>query len=76
MEKRNEILTDRQTSEQYGIGLSTLRKARARGWGNYFSGLQFIRVGRSIRYSRRDIEDFLNSKRVCPAAEKADTNAT
>jgi hypothetical protein len=47
-------LTEREVSQQLHLSLGLLRKWRITG-----KGPRFIKVGRLVRYSRRDVEAFL-----------------
>jgi len=58
--KRNELLTREQTAKLLGVKGQTL--AVWASTGRY--GLRFIRVGKSVRYRRSDVEAWLESRAV------------
>jgi hypothetical protein len=49
-----QVLSEREVSAEYSLGVPWLRKARRLGRGPVF-----LRIGRMIRYQREDIEAFL-----------------
>ncbi len=51
-----ELLTEREVHVQYGLGIPWLRKQR-----RLRSGPPFIRLGKMIRYFRRDLQKFLDA---------------
>lgn len=63
MSSQKEFLTEREVSELTGRALSTLRNDR---WLR--KGFPYTRIGRSIRYSLRDIRDFMEERRIVPRA--------
>jgi len=58
----NELLTPPEVEKQYGIDAGTLAVWRC----TRRYALAYIKVGRMIRYRRRDIEAFLESRTVRP----------
>jgi len=52
-------LTEKQVSEFTGIPLPTLRNDRF-----YRRGFPYIKKGKSVRYSERDIVEFMEARRV------------
>jgi len=61
--ERNRLLTESETAEWLGIKKQTLTTWRSTGR----HGLPFVRVGTSIRYSERAIENWLAARTVAPA---------
>jgi helix-turn-helix protein len=55
------VYTEKQVSALIGISLSKLRKDRC-----YMRGLKYIKIGRSIRYHRDDIERYIQEHRINP----------
>jgi len=53
-----ELLTPQEVAEFLGVGVGTLTVWRSTG--RY--PLKFVRVGRRIRYRRRDVEAFLDER--------------
>jgi excisionase family DNA binding protein len=53
------LLSDVEAAEVIGVSVSTLASWRCRGTYN----LPFFKVGRLVRYSLRDIEAWLESRR-------------
>ncbi len=53
-------LTDREVSEITGIAISTLRNNRFLG-----KGIAYSKIGRAVRYSIRDVIDFMESRKIC-----------
>lgn len=58
---RKEYLTEREISKLTGRALSTLRNDRQTG-----NGFPFIKWGRFIRYSRKDVIEFMEIRKVIP----------
>ncbi|HCR66520.1 helix-turn-helix domain-containing protein [Oceanicaulis sp. UBA2681] len=56
-------LTTNQLARLLQISPSTLEKARSTGRG-LFARLAYRKLGRSVRYSRDEVLEFLNSTRV------------
>lgn len=52
-------LKERQVAEITGISLSTLRKHRAK-----MIGIRFTKIGRSVRYSSADVQNFMEAAKV------------
>ena len=52
------LLTEVQVEQEYGLRVGTLRKWRCVGGGPIF-----LKIGRSVRYTREDIEAFLQAAR-------------
>ena len=55
----DEFLTEQQVSEMTKIALSTLRNHRSRKLG-----MPYHKVGRSIRYSARDVKQYMDRGRI------------
>lgn len=62
MEK--EYLSEKEVCELTGRALSTLRNDRQAG-----RGFPFVRWGRFIRYPKKDVIAFMESRKVVPANE-------
>lgn len=56
MTTKNEWLNPRETSKRYGFSVSTLAK-----WRMERRNLKFSKMGKYIRYSTKDIEEFIQS---------------
>jgi hypothetical protein len=59
---RHPLVTDVVAAELLGLRVGTLRNARSAG----LPGPPFVRMGRSIRYSLDDLEDYIKAHRVDP----------
>ena len=58
-------LTEKETAEYIGMSRSFLRKDRMDGMRkNRTSGPQFLKLGRSIRYLKNDLDSWLTQHRV------------
>lgn len=55
------LLTEPQAAEALQVCTRTLRKARQDGQ------LNFVQIGRTIRYSQADLAAFIERNRVCPS---------
>jgi excisionase family DNA binding protein len=64
------LLTTREAASILGIGKSTLDQDRLYGR----LGLPFVRLGRSIRYRRSDVEDYLQSLKSFTSTSAADAS--
>ena len=53
------LIPDTNAAPELGVSVATLRVWRRRGIGP-----RFIRIGRSIRYRRADIEEYLAKRTV------------
>ena len=58
---RKEYLTEREVSQLTGRALSTLRNDRQTG-----NGFPFVKWGRFIRYPKKDVIEFMESRKVIP----------
>ena len=58
-------LTEKAVSQLTGISISTLQKARF-----FRKGIPYSKIGRSVRYSIKDVQAFMTSHRILVAAEK------
>ncbi|MCA9501881.1 MAG: helix-turn-helix domain-containing protein [Spirochaetaceae bacterium] len=58
-------LTETQAAERVGIKPGTLAHWRSAG-----TGPPYVKVGGRVRYLTRDLDDWLDSRRVEPAAER------
>lgn len=52
-------INENEVSEVTGLAKSTLRNERCLG-----RGIPYVKVGRSVRYSLRDVLDFMESRKV------------
>ena len=48
------LLSEKQLAQEFGFNVKTLQKMRCEGGGPIF-----IKVGRAIKYDRRDVEAYL-----------------
>jgi hypothetical protein len=55
----DEYYTDRDIAVKTKIAISTLRNERSRG-----VGMPYVRIGRSIRYRKADVESYLAARTV------------
>lgn len=62
------LLTTKETAAILGIGKSTLDQDRLYGR----LGLPFVRLGRTIRYRREDVEVFLQNLKAFTSTSAAD----
>lgn len=58
------LLDGPQAAQFLGLGLRTLANWRCRG-----EGPAFLRVGRSVKYDRRDLEAWLDGRRFRSTSE-------
>ena len=58
-----ELLTEKQLSDQTNISISTLRSHR-----HLRRGLPYVRIGHLVRYDAAEIEKFLDERTVRPDA--------
>lgn len=56
-----QTLDTEQFSSEYGIPRATLNTMRSKG-----KGPAYVKVGRRVYYLRKDIENYLQSKRITP----------
>ena len=56
----SDLLTRAQAAEYLGIAVQTLAVWACRG--RY--GLPFVRIGRSVRYRKRDLDEFIEARTV------------
>lgn len=54
-----EFITEKKLAERLGLAEITLRVMRAKG-----TGPAYVRIGRSIRYARTDVDAFIAAARV------------
>ena len=57
-------LTDREAARYCGLSVNTIRIWRQGG-----RGLAYVKLGRAVRYSVADLEEFLRARRVVPGGE-------
>lgn len=56
-----QYMTEKQVAKYTGFALSTLRN-----WRHKRRGFPYIKEGRSIRYAKSDVDDYLRNKRHAP----------
>ena len=54
-------VTEKKVSNLTGLALSTLRNWRSAG-----VGLPYVKCGRAVRYSLRDVMDFMEAHKIKP----------
>ena len=59
MEPEIRYLNEREVAHLTGRALSTLRNERFRG-----CGIPYVKVGRSVRYSRSDVFQFMELRKI------------
>lgn len=59
MEAEIRYLNEREVAHLTGRALSTLRNERFRG-----CGIPYIKVGRSVRYNRSDVLQFMEQRKI------------
>ena len=59
MEAEIRYLNEREVAYITGRALSTLRNERFRG-----SGIPYVKVGRSVRYNRSDVFQFMEQRKI------------
>jgi len=59
MDIETRYLTEKQVSKLTGIALSTLRNSRSKG-----KGIAYIKTGRSVRYSLKDVIAYMEGKKI------------
>jgi len=65
MVNKPEILNETETADYIGMSVAFLRADRCRGVvGNRTPGPAFLRLGRTIRYRREDLDAWLAAHRV------------
>ena len=60
------MMTTAEAAAFLGIAKSTLEKARVFG-----TGVCFVKLGRTVRYRRSDLEDYLAQRTVLSTSESA-----
>lgn len=71
MVNKPELLDEAPSAEYIGMSVAFLRAGRSRGIvGNRTPAPPHLKIGRSIRYDRRDLDQWLSERRVDPAARK------
>jgi hypothetical protein len=54
-----QLVTEKETSDLIKVPLQTLRNHRSRG-----CGLPYLKLGRSVRYSLADIDNYLSARKI------------
>lgn len=59
------IFTERETAEYIGMSRSFLRQDRMNGIReNRTLGPKFLKIGRSVRYLKEDLDNWLDQRRI------------
>ncbi len=58
-ETMDELLKEEEVAEIIKLGLSTLRNMR-----HNQKGLPYVKLGRSVRYKRSDVEQYINEHTI------------
>ncbi len=66
--RHKNLLTTKETAELLGLGKSTLEQDRLYGR----LGLPFVRLGRSVRYRRSNVESYLQNLKTFTSTSAAD----
>ena len=64
---RKEYLTEHEVSNLTGRALSTLRNDRQIG-----NGFPYVKWGRFVRYRKKDVIEFMESRKVVPANDNGE----
>jgi predicted DNA-binding transcriptional regulator AlpA len=64
-------LTEAAAAEYIGMSVGYLRLSRMRGTTKCTSAPPFVRIGKSVRYLPRDLDDWLESRREYPGGQAA-----
>ena len=64
---RKEYLTEHEVSNLTGRALSTLRNDRQIG-----NGFPYVKWGRFVRYQKKDVIEFMESRKVVPANDNGE----
>ena len=66
-----DLLTETDAARLIGMSVSFLRAARFRGvLGNRTPPPPHLKLGRTVRYDRRDLEAWIAARRVDPTARR------
>ena len=65
MKNQQIYLTEAQVADMTGIAVSTLRNQRFER-----RGIPYVKLSRSVRYSRQDVFDYMNAHRIDISAER------
>ena len=55
----NEVLTEFEVSEYLRLSIHTLRK-----WRQTDQGFPYVKMGKFVRYQRKDIETYMDDKTI------------
>jgi len=58
-------LTEKEVSQITGLALSTLRNARFQS-----RGFPYVKIGRAVRYSEKDVIRYMESRKVLPTGDE------
>ncbi|MHB1011166.1 MAG: helix-turn-helix transcriptional regulator [Propionibacteriaceae bacterium] len=64
MLENDRYLTEREVAALTSIALPTLRNHRVN-----HTGIPYVKIGRSVRYSLRDVQKYMQARRVVPGGE-------
>lgn len=62
--EEDRYITEREVSALTSLALPTLRNHRVK-----HTGIPYIKVGRAVRYSLRDVREFMQTRRVVPGGD-------
>jgi hypothetical protein len=65
MDNQSIYITEKDVSFITHRALSTLRNDRFKG-----RGIPYSKIGRSVRYSRKDVINFMESRRITTSSER------
>jgi hypothetical protein len=75
--KKRELMDEGPASKYIDMSVAFLRSGRLRGViGNRTPSPPYLQLGRSIKYDVRDLDEWLQARRVDPAKRKARAGAT
>ena len=61
MDKQNNVLTEKPAAIYVGVSVQTFRN-----WRHLRKGPKYLKIGRSVRYQRCDLDAFLDQCRIDP----------
>jgi len=65
-ESRQEYLNDKQAARYIGFHEQTLRN-----WRHARKGPKYVKQYRSVRYSVRDLDEWMEGRKITPSSEEA-----
>lgn len=57
--KENQLLNERETASMLSVSVYTLRAHRQKN-----KGIQYVKIGRAVRYALSDVLAFMNNNRI------------